>query len=103
MFPLAILVQESAGFGGAKALASGVNFCRDLVNSPANVLTPTSLADAAKMMAEEHGLECEILEVTGGEERGKHGCNVDASRTANTSRFEAEKLVEPRCEILRLW
>ncbi|CAM9937203.1 unnamed protein product [Scytosiphon promiscuus] len=54
--------EESASFDGAKAVASGVSFCRDLVNSPPNMLTPTSLAEAAKMMSEEHGLECEILE-----------------------------------------
>ncbi len=60
---LQILSQESAAFDAAKAVASGVSLCRDLVNSPPNMLTPGSLADAAKMIADDHGLECEILEV----------------------------------------
>ncbi|CAM9663960.1 unnamed protein product [Pylaiella littoralis] len=54
--------EESAGFDAAKAVASGVSLCRDLVNSPPNILTPGALADAAAKIAEDHGLECEILE-----------------------------------------
>ncbi|CAM9502920.1 unnamed protein product [Ascophyllum nodosum] len=50
------------GFDTAKAVASGVNLCRDLVNSPPNVLTPGALAAAAVKIAEENGLEAEILE-----------------------------------------
>lgn len=55
--------QESTGLDAAKAVASGVSLCRDLVNSPPNMLTPGALADAAAKIAEDHGLECEILEV----------------------------------------
>lgn len=55
--------QESASLDAAKAVASGVNLCRDLVNSPPNMLTPGALADAAAKIAKDHGLECEILEV----------------------------------------
>ncbi|CAM9241779.1 unnamed protein product, partial [Ectocarpus fasciculatus] len=54
--------EESAGLDAAKAVASGVSLCRDLVNSPPNMLTPGALADAAAKIAEDHGLECEILE-----------------------------------------
>ncbi|CAN0230049.1 unnamed protein product, partial [Laminaria digitata] len=50
------------GLDAAKAVASGVNLCRDLVNSPANVLTPVSLAQAALKIAADHGLKAEILE-----------------------------------------
>ena len=55
--------QESADLDSAKAVASGVSLCKDLVNSPPNVLTPGSLADAAAKIAKNHGLECDILEV----------------------------------------
>ena len=55
--------QGPEDLDAAKAVASGVNFCRDLVNAPPNVLTPVSLAEAAIKIAEEHGLEAEILEV----------------------------------------
>jgi leucyl aminopeptidase len=36
------------------------NFTRDLVNEPGNRMTPTILADRARMMCEEAGLACEI-------------------------------------------
>jgi len=36
------------------------NFTRDLVNEPANRMTPTILADRAKKMCDETGLKCEI-------------------------------------------
>ena len=35
---------------------------RDLANEPANILTPMALADRAKAMAAEYGLECEVLD-----------------------------------------
>jgi leucyl aminopeptidase len=38
------------------------NFTREIVNEPANLLTPMVLADKAKAMAAESGLECEILD-----------------------------------------
>ncbi len=50
---------------GAKAgriLAEAQNRARDLVNGPANKITPTYLADYASKMAREAGLECEVLD-----------------------------------------
>src|SRR5579859_7351471 len=41
-------------------LAEATNFARDLGNEPPNVLTPTELAERARRMAAEVGLECEI-------------------------------------------
>ena len=38
------------------------NFTRDLANEPANLLTPLVLADRARAMAAESGLECEVLD-----------------------------------------
>jgi len=38
------------------------NFTRDLVNQPANRLTPLAMADVARKMAAESGLECEVLD-----------------------------------------
>lgn len=43
-------------------LAEATMFARDLVNEPGNKLTPTVLAQRAKEMADELGLECEILD-----------------------------------------
>ncbi len=43
-------------------VADSQNFTRDLANEPANKLTPSALADAARQMASEHGLEYEALD-----------------------------------------
>ena len=45
----------------ARIIAEGQNFARELVNEPGNRLTPTLLADRARKMAAENGLECEVL------------------------------------------
>jgi leucyl aminopeptidase len=43
-----------------RVLAESQNFARDLGNEPPNVLTPEAFAEAARRMAGEVGLECEI-------------------------------------------
>ena len=45
-----------------RILAEAQNFTRDLVNEPANLLTPLKLASEAKQMAAAFGLDCEILD-----------------------------------------
>lgn len=45
------------GAEAAQAVNAGVTLARNLVNSPANVATPTYLAKAAKEIAKEYGLE----------------------------------------------
>jgi leucyl aminopeptidase len=61
-----VLVDQNVGWQAAvdrgRILAEAQNFSRDLANEPANVLTPTLLAERAKQMASEFGLECEILD-----------------------------------------
>jgi leucyl aminopeptidase len=49
-------------FERGKILGDSQNFTRELVNEPANLLTPMVLADRARAMAKESGLECEILD-----------------------------------------
>ena len=46
----------------ARVLAEAQNFTRGLVNEPANRLTPSKVAEAARQMASEYQLECEVLE-----------------------------------------
>ena len=48
-------------FERGRILAECQNFTRDLVNEPANRLTPLLLAERARAMASESGLECEVL------------------------------------------
>jgi leucyl aminopeptidase len=54
--------ETQAAFERGKILADSQNFTRELVNEPANLLTPMVLADRARAMAAEAGLECEILD-----------------------------------------
>ena len=62
------VVAPGAGASADAAMARGVilaesqNFARDLGNEPANVLNPTELANRARLMANQEGLEIEILE-----------------------------------------
>jgi len=44
----------------AQIIGESQNFTRDLVNEPANRMTPTILADRAKKMCQEVGLQCEV-------------------------------------------
>lgn len=44
----------------AHVIGESQNFTRDLVNEPSNRMTPTILADRAKKMCEEVGLQCEV-------------------------------------------
>src|SRR5579871_2160235 len=45
-----------------RILAESQNFTRELVNEPANRMTPMRLAERARAMAAESGLECEVLD-----------------------------------------
>ena len=44
-----------------KMIASGVQQTKDLVGAPPNSKTPLVIADLAKKMAKEHGMECKVL------------------------------------------
>ena len=58
----AVLCGSQAGLDRGRIVAEAQNFTRDLANEPANVLTPTLLAERARQMASEFGLECEVLD-----------------------------------------
>jgi len=57
---------EAAGAEGAaergRILAEAQNFARALVNEPANRLTPANIAEAARQMATEFHLDCDVLD-----------------------------------------
>lgn len=44
-------------------IGQSVNFARDLVNHPANVLTPTRMAEEASRLAEQYGMSLAVLEL----------------------------------------
>ena len=57
--------RASAVARGANAgaiLGNAQNLTRDLANAPANLMTPSDVAERAQATAEELGLECEIIE-----------------------------------------
>jgi len=43
-------------------VADAMNFAREMINEPANVITPTELDRQAEGVAEEHGLEIDALD-----------------------------------------
>jgi leucyl aminopeptidase len=52
--------EIEAGIGRARAIAAGVYLARDLVNMPANVATPTRMAEVAADIAAAHGSEITV-------------------------------------------
>ena len=59
---VSVLGGSQASIDRGRILGESQNFTRALANEPANVLTPTSLAERARAMAAESGLECEVLD-----------------------------------------
>jgi leucyl aminopeptidase len=56
------LTGGEAGIKKAETIISGVILARELVNSPANEVTPETMAQTAQQLASEYGLAIEILE-----------------------------------------
>ncbi len=54
------------------AIAEGAALAKTLGNLPGNVCTPGYLADTARQMAEDHAIECQVLERTDMEALGMH-------------------------------
>ncbi len=50
------------GAGKGKVLAEATKLARDMVNEPANYMTPSHMAETATKLAKDYGLEIEILE-----------------------------------------
>ena len=61
-----------AGARAGQIVAESTLLARDLVNRPANIATPTHIAEAAARMAAETGLRCEILDKAALEVLGMH-------------------------------
>jgi len=55
-------IEMAKAFDRGEILGDAQNFTRDLVNEPANRMTPSMLAERARAMAAEVSLECEILD-----------------------------------------
>ena len=68
-------------------MADAANFCRDLANEPSNYLTPTEMADRAKALAADTGLECEVYGPDWMREKGMGGVLGVAAGSAQEPRF----------------
>jgi leucyl aminopeptidase len=80
----------------AASVASAMNLVRDLVNEPANVVTPEALARRAQAVAAEAGLECEVWDL---EAIREHGLNLLAAVNSGSAlgpRFIQLRYVPPR-------
>ncbi|MGD1920644.1 MAG: leucyl aminopeptidase [Pleurocapsa sp.] len=53
---------QEAAIAHGETIASGVILARELVNAPANEITPVTMAQTAQQLAQEYGLEIKILE-----------------------------------------
>ena len=73
----------------AAIVGEAVNWARQLANEPANMLTPTRLADEARALAERAGVECEVLDEEACAGLGMHSFLAVARGSAEPARFVA--------------
>lgn len=60
--PFKKIEKAQAELKFAEIVAEAVNFARDIGNEPGNIINPSTLAEIAGKLAEEEGLECEIID-----------------------------------------
>ncbi|KHE67611.1 leucyl aminopeptidase [Halobacillus sp. BBL2006] len=80
------------------ALAEGVNTARRLVHLPANILTPTELAEFARTLAEDHEFEIDVLDKEDMEKLG-----MGALLAVNQGSVEPPKMIVLRYQGLDNW
>lgn len=56
-----LIVSKTVDIARLDAFAEGIFLARDLINRPANDLTPYALADAAKTVAKKHGAKFKLI------------------------------------------
>ena len=69
-YSAAKLEDVERGVARGEAIGRAVCSARDLVNEPANLLTPVEMAARARAMASDVGLECTVLDEAAMEEEG---------------------------------
>ena len=78
--------KAKSAFHPLKAVANGVNFARDLVNEPANILGPVELAEKTKAL-EKLGVSVDILDVKDMEKLGMGSLLCVGQGSARPSRL----------------
>jgi len=69
------------------AIAEATCFARDLVNEPPDTMTPSRLAEFAKEIADENGLECEIFNNVDIRQKGMGGLHAVSKGSLEDPRF----------------
>jgi leucyl aminopeptidase len=77
--PVRKAAPAERGLTHGAAVAAAMNVQRDLANLPANVCTPTYLAEEARALAKRHGLSIKVLDEAA-IRREKMGCLLAVSR-----------------------
>ena len=75
------------GVEAGRILAEATNLARDLGNEPANLMTPTIVAERAQTLAAECGLECEVIERAEAERLGMGSYLSVAAGSAQPPKF----------------
>src|SRR5215475_11072179 len=85
--------EVGRGAERGRIIAEATNFARELINEPANVITPTELARRAENMAREHGLEFDALDEARMKELGM-GAFLGGAREDDHADLRAEGRIE---------
>jgi leucyl aminopeptidase len=81
------LAAVRAGLKAGEAYAAGCLFARDLVNQPANLLYPATLAAAARAMARREGLSCQVHGESWLRQQGMNGVLGVGASSARECKF----------------
>lgn len=81
------LAQLESGCATGKVIAEAVNFARDMINEPANFMTPSDMAETVRRIAGEYGLQCTVLEMEQMREMGMGGMIGVAQGSSQSPKF----------------
>ena len=84
--------EHKATLKAASSIAEAVLTARDLINTPPNDLYPASFADRAKKLAEDNGLEFEVLDEKALKRKGFGGILGVGGGSARQPRLRAARL-----------
>lgn len=79
--------EMRAGADVGRIVAEGENLARELAAKPGNIATPTHLAEVARSIAEEGGMDITVLDRAGMEAEGLRGVLAVAAGTDEEPRF----------------
>jgi len=79
--------EYKKSFEKGKVFAEAVNFVRDLVNEPGNVITPERLAEVSQELAAKYGFECKVFDEEALEKEEMVGILTVGGGSKNPPRF----------------